>query len=49
MIKNNRGATMVEYAFLLTVILVAAYFSYVKLGKETRKAGDQSTMTFLNH
>lgn len=44
--KNNRGATMVEYSFLLTAILVVAY---LKLGKETRKAGDQSTMTFANH
>jgi Flp pilus assembly pilin Flp len=49
MIKNNRGATIIEYAFLLTVILIVAYFGYLKLGKQTRKAGDQSTMTFANH
>ena len=46
---NNKGATLVEYALMLTLILIFAYVGYVQLGKNVRESGDKSTMSFSNH
>lgn len=43
---NNKGATIVEYAMMLALILVIGYIGYIQLGKNVRKSGDKSTMAY---
>jgi Flp pilus assembly pilin Flp len=45
--RGTRGASMVEYALLLFLILVVAFVAFQTLGKSTRLATDKATMTFL--
>ncbi len=47
--NDQRGATIVEYAMLLVLILVMAAGVYRQLGKDTRKAGDMTVGQFHNH
>jgi len=43
---GSRGATIVEYALLLFLILVVAAFSLKLLGNTTRQGVDHTTMQF---
>jgi Flp pilus assembly pilin Flp len=47
LVRDQRGATMVEYAILLFVILVAAAAVYRQVGKGVRKAGDMTLQQFV--
>ena len=47
LLADKRGATMVEYAILLFVILVAASAVYTKIGKNVRMAGDMTRSQFV--
>jgi Flp pilus assembly protein TadG len=44
--RATRGASLVEYALLLFVILVVAFLAFQTLGKSTRLAADKATMAF---
>lgn len=46
LLKDNRGATMVEYGLLLVVILILAFVAFNNLGKQVRLSADKATMTF---
>ncbi len=46
LVKDRRGATMVEYAILLFLVLVTASAVYKTVGKKTRQAGDMTTAQF---
>ncbi len=45
--RDRRGATMVEYAILLFLVLVTASVVYKNVGKKTREAGDKTTAQFM--
>lgn len=47
LLADKRGATMVEYAILLFLVLVAAAAVYTKVGKNVRMAGDMTQAQFL--
>ena len=47
LLADKRGATMVEYAILLFVVLVAAAAVYTKVGKNVRMAGDMTRSQFV--
>jgi Flp pilus assembly pilin Flp len=49
LMADKRGASMVEYALLLFLILVIASTVYGMLGKKVRMAGDMATAQFLAH
>jgi Flp pilus assembly pilin Flp len=44
--KDTRGATMVEYALMLFLILVVAAIAIKTLGKTTTKAVDEANTSF---
>jgi Flp pilus assembly pilin Flp len=44
--KDSKGAAMVEYAFMLFLILVVASVAIKGLGKTTSKAMDITTESF---
>jgi hypothetical protein len=46
--RDNRGATMVEYGLMLTLVLVLGYVGYVQLGKNVRMSGDKATVAFAH-
>jgi len=46
LLRDNRGASMVEYALMLALVLVLGYVGYKNLGSQIRMAGDKSTMAF---
>ncbi len=46
LVSDRRGATMVEYAILLFLVLVVASAVYKTVGKKTRQAGDMTTAQF---
>jgi len=48
LLRGTRGASMVEYALLLFLILVMAFLAFQTLGKSTRQATDKATMTFMS-
>lgn len=47
LLRGTRGASLVEYALLLFLILVVAFLAFQTLGKSTRLATDKATMTFM--
>jgi Flp pilus assembly pilin Flp len=47
LVRDRRGATMVEYAILLFLVLVTASAVYKTVGKKTREAGDKTTAQFM--
>ncbi len=47
LVRDQRGATMVEYAILLFLVLVTASVVYKNVGKKTREAGDKTTAQFM--
>ena len=44
--KDSKGATMVEYALMLFLILVVAAIAIKTLGKTTTKAVDSADQSF---
>lgn len=46
-LRETRGATMVEYSLLLFLILCVAFLAFQTLGKSTRQATDKATMAFM--
>jgi len=44
--KDSKGATMVEYALMLFLILVVAAVAIKTLGKTTTKAVNEADMSF---
>ena len=42
LLRDTRGATMVEYAILLFLILVVAAAVYRQVGKNVRMSGDKT-------
>ena len=46
LVRDSRGASMVEYALMLFMVLVVAAAAVTVLGKTTRSSVDQATMTF---
>jgi Flp pilus assembly pilin Flp len=46
LLRDTRGATMVEYAILLFLILVVAAAVYRQVGKNVRMSGDKTTAAF---
>ena len=46
LLSDTRGATMVEYAILLFLVLVVAATVYRQVGKNVRMAGDKTTAAF---
>jgi Flp pilus assembly pilin Flp len=46
LIKDNKGATMVEYAILLFLILVVAAVVYKAVGNKVKDAGDKTQAQF---
>lgn len=46
LLADTRGATMVEYAILLALILVIAAGVYTEVGKKTRQSGDMTAQAF---
>ena len=46
LLRDTRGATMVEYAVLLFMILVVAAAVYRQVGKNVRMSGDKTTAAF---
>lgn len=46
LLRDTRGATMVEYAILLFLILVVAAVVYRQVGKDVRMSGDKTTAQF---
>jgi Flp pilus assembly pilin Flp len=49
LVKDNRGATMVEYGLMLALILVLGYVGYTQLGGKVSKAGTDATGAFGAH
>lgn len=47
LVRGTKGASMVEYALLLFLVLVVAYVAFQKLGKSTRLATDKADMAFM--
>jgi Flp pilus assembly pilin Flp len=47
LLRDTRGAAMVEYAMLLFLVLVAAAAVYTTVGKGVRKAGDMTAQQFI--
>ena len=46
-LRGTRGASMVEYALLLFLIIVVAFVAFQKLGKSTRLGVDKATIAFM--
>ena len=46
LLRDQRGATMVEYAILLFLVLVVAAAVYRSVGKKVRQAGDMTAQQF---
>ena len=46
LLADKRGATMVEYAILLFLILVLAAGIYKEVGKKVRESGDKTAGSF---
>ena len=46
LLRDRRGATMVEYALLLFLVLVVAAVVYREVGKKVRMAGDMTNQQF---
>src|SRR5947209_5598510 len=46
LVRDQRGATMVEYAVLLFLVLVVAAAVYQSVGKKARQAGDMTAQQF---
>ena len=46
--RDNRGATMVEYGLMLSLVLVLGYVGYVQVGKNVRMSGDKATVAFAH-
>jgi Flp pilus assembly pilin Flp len=44
--RDTRGATIVEYAMLLFLILLIATAAFRQVGKDTRKSGDMTAAQF---
>lgn len=49
LVKDNRGATMVEYGLMLALILVLGYVGYTQLGSKVSQAGSSATSAFGSH
>ncbi len=47
LLKGTHGASMVEYALLLFLIVVVAYVAFQKLGKSTRLGADKADVAFM--
>ncbi len=47
LVRDKRGATMVEYAILLFLVLVVASAVYRQVGKNVRKSGDMTAAQFV--
>ncbi len=46
LLKDNKGATMVEYAILLFLILVLAAAIYKQVGTKVKDSGDKTQQAF---
>lgn len=46
LLRDTRGATMVEYAVLLFLVLVVAAGVYRQVGKNVRMSGDKAAAAF---
>ena len=46
LVGDQRGATMVEYAILLFLVLVVAAAVYRSVGKKVRESGDMTAQQF---
>ena len=46
LVRDKRGATMVEYALLLFMVLVIAAVVYRSVGKKVRESGDMTAQQF---
>lgn len=46
LLRDTRGATMVEYAVLLFLVLVVAAAVYRQVGKNVRMSGDKAAAAF---
>lgn len=46
LLRDSKGATMVEYALMLFLILVVAAMAVTQLGKTTRSGIDHATGAF---
>ena len=46
LLKDKKGATMVEYAILLFLILVVAYLAFKSLGSSVSSATQQANQSF---
>jgi Flp pilus assembly pilin Flp len=46
LVRDQRGATMVDYAILLFLVLVVAAAVYRNVGKKVRQAGDMTAQQF---
>ena len=46
LVRDQRGATMVEYAILLFLVLVVAAAVYRSVGKKVRQSGDMTAQQF---
>jgi Flp pilus assembly pilin Flp len=46
LVKDNKGATMVEYGLMLALILVLAFAGFKTLGGKVKSAGVDSTNAF---
>lgn len=46
LVHDRRGATIVEYAILLVLVLITAAAVFRVLGKDVRKSGDMATAQF---
>ena len=46
LVRDQRGATMVEYAILLFLVLVVAAAVYRSVGKKVRESGDMTAQQF---
>jgi Flp pilus assembly pilin Flp len=46
LVRDRRGATIVEYAILLVLVLITAAAVFRVLGKDVRKSGDMATAQF---
>ena len=48
LLRGTRGASLVEYALLLFLILVVAFLAFKALGTSVRLAGDKATTAFMS-
>ena len=46
LVKDNKGATMVEYGLMLALILVLAYLGFKSLGGKVSAAAGSSVAAF---